>query len=90
VGGAARLGDSHGDEAQALRTLERGLARHADATAIELARAWLYRAELAHRTNNHDLARASQTSAQSLDLSEEERTSLADEFAYVASLLVHQ
>src|SRR5215207_3079865 len=44
---AARLGDAHGNEALALKTLESGLTRFADARAIELARAYLYRAELA-------------------------------------------
>jgi catechol 2,3-dioxygenase-like lactoylglutathione lyase family enzyme len=84
---AVRLGDSHGDEALALKTLERGIARHGDATAVERARAYLYRAELAHRTDDHDLAKASLMSAQSLDLSDEQRASLDDEFAHIASLL---
>jgi catechol 2,3-dioxygenase-like lactoylglutathione lyase family enzyme len=84
---AARLGDAHGDEALALQTLERGLARHADAPPVELARAYLYRAELAHRTNDHERAQSSLRAAQSLDLSEADRASFADEFAYVASLV---
>jgi catechol 2,3-dioxygenase-like lactoylglutathione lyase family enzyme len=84
---AARLGDSHGDEALALQTLERGLARHGDAPPIELARAYLYRAELAHRTNNPELARSSLTSVQSLALSDEERASIEEELSYVASLV---
>jgi hypothetical protein len=84
---AARLGDSHGVDARALRTLESGLARHPDAPAVELARAYLFRAELAHRTNNHDVARTSLMSAQSLELSDAERASLDDEFAHVASIV---
>jgi catechol 2,3-dioxygenase-like lactoylglutathione lyase family enzyme len=32
---AARLADAHGDDAQALATLERGIARHADAPAAD-------------------------------------------------------
>ena len=84
---AARLGDSHDDEALALRTLERGLARHADAKLIELARAYLYRAELAYRTNNHALAESSLALAQSLDVTDEEKAALADEVAHVTSLV---
>jgi catechol 2,3-dioxygenase-like lactoylglutathione lyase family enzyme len=84
---AARLGDSHGDEALALRTLERGLARFGDARSAELARAYLYRAELAYRTHDHELAQSSLTSAQALDLSHEDKASLDDEFAFVASLV---
>jgi catechol 2,3-dioxygenase-like lactoylglutathione lyase family enzyme len=87
---AARLGDSHGDEALALRTLERGLARHSDARAVDLARAYLYRAELAYRLRNLDLARASLASAQVLDLRDDERAALEEEFAYVASLIDSQ
>ena len=84
---AARLGDAHGDEALALKTLENGLARFADARAIELARAYLYRAELAVRTNDDELARASLRAAKSLELTEEERTALAEEFAHVTELV---
>ena len=84
---AARLGDAHGDEALALKTLENGLARFADARAIELARAYLYRAELAVRTNDDELARASLRAAKSLDLTQEERTTLAEEFAHVTELV---
>src|SRR5262245_46744229 len=47
---AARLGDAHGDELMALKTLENGLRRFTDATAIDRARAYLYQAELAVRT----------------------------------------
>jgi catechol 2,3-dioxygenase-like lactoylglutathione lyase family enzyme len=61
---AARLGDAHGDEALALKTLESGLARFADsAGAIELAKAYLYRAELAVRTKDHELALSSLAAA---------------------------
>lgn len=84
---AARLGDAHGDEALALRTLENGLARFPDARAIELARAYLYRAELAVRTNNHELAQASLTAAKSLELTDDEKAALAEEFAHVTELV---
>ena len=38
VDAAARLGDAHGDDAAALKTLESGLARFVDAPAIDRAR----------------------------------------------------
>jgi catechol 2,3-dioxygenase-like lactoylglutathione lyase family enzyme len=84
---ASRLGDAHGDEAMALKTLENGLARYSQAPAAERARAYLYRAELAVRLGNHDLARASLAAAISLALTEDERAALADEVAYTSELV---
>ena len=85
---AARLGDAHGDEALALKTLESGLARFGEAAgAIELARAHLYRAELAVRTKDHDLARSSLIAAKSLELTDDEKAALTDEFAHVTELV---
>ena len=85
---AARLGDAHGDEALALKTLQSGLARFGDtATAIELARAYLYRAELAVRTRDHGLARSSLAAAEELELADDEQADLADEFAHVTELV---
>jgi hypothetical protein len=84
---AARLGDAHGDEALALKTLENGLARFPDARAIELARAYLYRAELAVLTSNHELAQSSLTAAKSLELTDDEKAALAEEFAHVTELV---
>ncbi len=84
---AARLGDAHGDEAQALKTLETGLARYTDATAPDLARAYLYRAELAVRTDNPDLAQSSLAAAELLSLSAAEREALAEEFAHTTELV---
>lgn len=86
---AARLGDAHGDEVMALKTLESGLKRFTDAKPVELARAYLYRAELAIRTKNDELARSSLKSAKSLELTDEERAALEEEFAHVTEL-VHQ
>ena len=87
---ATRLGDAHGDEELALKTLENGLARFADtATAMDLAKAYLYRAELAVRTKDHELAQSSLTAAKSLALTDEEEAALTDEFAHVNEL-VHQ
>ncbi|MCI0552083.1 MAG: hypothetical protein L0287_14115 [Anaerolineae bacterium] len=85
---AARLGDAHGDEALALKTLESGLARFREAAeAMDLAKAYLYRAELAIRTKNHELAQSSLTAAKSLKLTDDEKAALADEFAHVTELV---
>ncbi len=86
---AARLGDAHGDEVLALKTLESGLTRFGEAaTTDELARAYLYRAELAVRTKDPELARSSLAAAESLELTDEERAALADEFAHVTELVI--
>jgi catechol 2,3-dioxygenase-like lactoylglutathione lyase family enzyme len=84
---AARLGDAHGDEALALKTLENGLARFPKAPAIERAKAYLYRAELAIRTKDHELAQSSLAMARSLDLTSEEWAALEEEFAHVTELV---
>jgi len=85
---AARLGDAHGDEALALKTLESGLTRFGEAaTAVELAKAYLYRAELAVRTNDHELAQSSRAAAESLELTPEDKVALEDEFAHVTELV---
>jgi catechol 2,3-dioxygenase-like lactoylglutathione lyase family enzyme len=87
---AARLGDAHGDEALALKTLESGLTRFGESAAPgDLARALLYRAELAVRTGDAELARTSLAAAESLELADDDRAALADEFAH-ASEVVHQ
>lgn len=84
---AARLGDARGDEALALKTLESGLSRFGDAAPVDLAKAYLYRAELAVRLNDHPLAESSLAAAQSLELTEEETDALTDEFAHVSELV---
>lgn len=84
---AARLGDAHGDEALALKTLESGLSRFSDAKPIELARAYLYRAELAVRVKDHELARSSLAAARSLELTDEEQATLKEEFANTEELV---
>ncbi len=86
---ASRLGDAHGDEALALKTLENGIMRYTEAPPLDRARAYLYRAELAVRLNNHELAQSSLTAATSLALTEDERAAVADEVAQVTEL-VHQ
>jgi len=84
---AARLGDAHGNEALALKTLESGLTQFPEAAAIERAKAYLYRAELAVRTKNRELAQSSLNLAKSLDLTADERAMIADELADVAVLV---
>ncbi len=84
---AARLGDAHGDEAAALKTLENGLERFRDASALAFARAYLYRAELAVRLKDLERARASLSALSELELSKEERASLEDETAHVELLI---
>ena len=84
---AARLADSQGDDAGGLTTLERALAKHPYAPAIERARALAYRAELAIRLDRAAVARASLDEVATLALGEDERTSLGDEVAHVEALL---
>ena len=84
---ASRLGDAHGDEAMALKTLENGLTRYTEAPTLDRAKAYLYRAELAIRLNNHELAQSSLMAATSLALTEDERATVADEVTYVAELV---
>jgi catechol 2,3-dioxygenase-like lactoylglutathione lyase family enzyme len=84
---AARLGDAHGDEVIALKTLENGIRRFADAAAIDRARAYLYRAELAVRLDNRELAQSSLTAVQSLELTDDERAAIAEELAHVVELV---
>jgi catechol 2,3-dioxygenase-like lactoylglutathione lyase family enzyme len=84
---AARLGDAHGDEAQALKTLENGLTRFPEAPAIERAKAYLYRAELAVRTKDYELARSSFLAAETLELNDTEKATLDEEFAHVRELV---
>ena len=84
---AARLGDARGDEAMALKTIENGLKKFPDAPALEQARAYLYRAELALRLQNETLAQMSLATVKTLELSEAERESLAEELAQLATLI---
>jgi hypothetical protein len=84
---AARLGDSHGDDAAALKTLESGIARFGDAPVIDRARALLYRAELAVRLNDHALAHSSLVAAEALNLTDDERAAIADDLAHATALV---
>jgi hypothetical protein len=74
---ATRLGDAHGDETLALKTLESGLTRFGGtAQPVDLVGAHLYRAELAARTGDLDLARSSFAAANSIELTAEKRAGL--------------
>jgi catechol 2,3-dioxygenase-like lactoylglutathione lyase family enzyme len=84
---AARLADAHGDDAGGLATLERMLAKHVDAPAIERARALAYRADLALRLDRRSLARASLDEIATLPLSDDERAGLAADIQHVEALL---
>jgi catechol 2,3-dioxygenase-like lactoylglutathione lyase family enzyme len=85
---AARLGDAHGDEAKALKALENGLKRYTDAPPLDLARALLYRAELAVRLHNKELAEFSLAAVRALDLSDEEQAMIANELAQTEELVL--
>ena len=84
---AARLGDAQGDDTVALNTLEKGVQKYPDAPALERARAYLYRAELAARLKNVGLAQESLTAVAALNLSDLERQSLAEELARTTELV---
>ena len=70
-----------------MRTLESGLTRDTDAPTITRAHALMYRAELAIRLNDLDLARATLDEVAALDLTAAERRAVADELAHVNTLL---
>lgn len=84
---AARLGDAAGREADALRTLQNALARHPQAEPLVLARAYLYRAELAVRLGDEPLAKESLSALDGLVLSAGEQEQVADELAHVTALV---
>ncbi|RPJ40185.1 MAG: VOC family protein [Chloroflexi bacterium] len=84
---ATRLGDAHGDEAAALKTLENGLARYTNAAPLDLANAYLYRAELAVRLRDLALAQSSLAKVKALKLTEDEQTAVTGELAHVEALV---
>lgn len=85
---AARLGDAHGDDAKALHTLENGLKRYPNAPRLDIARALLYRAELAVRLHDQALAQSSLAAAQAIALNDEEQALIAAELEQTAELVV--
>ena len=84
---ATRLGDAHGDEAKAIKTLESGLKKYPDAPVLDHARALLYHAELAVRLGKATLARSSLSTALALELADDERAILAPELAQTTELV---
>ena len=84
---AARLGDAHGDDRKAIKTLESGLKKHADAPALLRARGLLYHVDLAMRLDRRETALASFAAANALKLSAEERKGLAEEWEHAAALV---
>lgn len=84
---AARLGDAHGDEARALKTLETGLKRFPGAPVIDHARALLYRAELAVRLDKSALARSSLAAARALKMTPRQTALIAQELAQTSDLV---
>ena len=83
---AARQGDAHGDDARALAVLDRGLAQHPDASAVERARAVLYRSELLTRLARRDEAAAALRAAQA-DLTEADAATLRDDLAHARQVV---
>ena len=84
---AARLADSHGDDAAALATLGRAIDRYRDAPAIDRARALLYRADLSVRLGREELAAASLAEALAIELDDADREAVAADVSHVESLL---
>jgi hypothetical protein len=84
---AARLADSHGDDAGGVATLERALAKHSDAPPIDRAHALAYRADLAIRLDRPSVGRASLDEIVALDLSDDERASLESDLDHVEAQL---
>jgi catechol 2,3-dioxygenase-like lactoylglutathione lyase family enzyme len=84
---AARLGDAHGDDAAALRTLESGLSRYSDAPIVDRARALLFRAELAIRVGDQSLAQSSLSQVLSLKLDDDVQALIANELAHTIELV---
>lgn len=84
---AARLGDAHGDDAAALKTLESGLSRYPEAPTIDRARALLFRAELAVRVGKPLLAQTSLSEMLELTLDNDECSLIAQELAHTKELV---
>jgi hypothetical protein len=84
---AARLGDAHGDDAKALKTLESGLSRYPDAPLVDRVRALLFRAELAVRVGDRALAQSSLSQVRSLRLDDGVQALIANELAHATELV---
>ena len=84
---AARLADARGDDALALVTLERAIARYPDAPPIEQVRALTYRADLLVRLGRPDGAHESLAAARAIELPPDEAAMVASELDHVAGLV---
>lgn len=87
VDNAARQGDARGDDAAALALLDNGLVRFADAPAVDRVRALLYRAEIAVRLHDRELAAASLAEAVALELTADERDAVAADTAHATEIV---
>jgi hypothetical protein len=83
---AATFRDSKGDDEAAAKVLDVALARYADATPVERARALAARAELAVALGEADRLTAVRAELQQVPLSDAEREQLSDELAAAEAL----
>jgi hypothetical protein len=86
VAAAARQADSHGDVPAGIKVLENGLSRHEDAPPGQRYPALVYLAELRYRDGDGTAAAALLEQAARLDLTESDRTRLAEDLATAAEL----
>jgi hypothetical protein len=84
---AARLGDARGDDEQALKTLEQGMARHADAIDLDRVRAQLYRVELLWRLERRDDAHTALQEAKTIPLDEHDQAQIQHEMNHADELV---
>ena len=84
---AARQGDARGNDGAALDVLDKGLARFADAPAVDRVRALLYRAELGVRLGDRVVAESSLAEAQSIALTDDERTAVETDMAHAREIV---
>lgn len=79
---AARQGDARGHHPDALKVLDAGLARFADAPPVDRMRALLYRAELGVRMGDRQIAKGSLADADAIELTDDEHAEVADDIAH--------
>ncbi|WP_232664380.1 hypothetical protein [Pseudonocardia sp. TRM90224] len=83
---AARQADSRGYEGTAISVLEKALARHTDAPAVERVGALVFLAELRMRVGEAAGAAQALAELRALDLDESQRAAVAGEFATAAEI----
>jgi hypothetical protein len=83
---AARQGDARGNEAAAIAVLEAGLARHADATAVERVPVLVYLAELLVRSGDRGRAADVLAKLRALELDDAASAEVGEELASAAEL----